>query len=318
MSQDTGRDFDIHMAKSKPLVSIGLIAYNRESTLPDAIRSLLAQSYKNIELIISDDASSDDTSRISREFARKDKRVKFYRQKVNIGLPHNSNFVLSKAKGLYFMWASDDDMWEKDFIKTLLILLQKHEAAGLAMCNFDLYNEQSRKKVRMKYPVYQEGIELLTSYLRLTPLLVWGLFRTSVLRKAGGFHTDSRPILHWGSDNVTVFRTLLISGFCFTRKCLWQKRDSGHALNPNEGIKDFFQSKDIRKRTFRYIVYPVMFLYDYFAFIRHGLSSPFSSVEKIKLSFESTTWLMRVNIDFMRTLFGGLTYLFSRLFLRRR
>lgn len=305
------------MAKSKPLVSIGLIAYNRELTLPDAIKSLLAQSYKNIELIISDDASSDDTSRISREFARKDRRVKFYRQKKNIGLPHNSNFVLAKAKGEYFMWASDDDMWEKDFIKTLVSLLEKYQNAGLAMCNFDLYNESSRKKVRMNYAAYQNGVPLLTSYLRFTPLIVWGLFRTSMLRKAGGFHTDSRPILHWGSDNVTVFRTLLISGFCFTRKCLWQKRDSGHALNPNEGIKSFFNSEDIRKRTFRYMAYPIMFLYDYFAFFRYGLLSAFSSTEKITLSVESTVWLLRVNIDFMRTIFSGLASLFRRPFVRR-
>jgi len=306
------------MAKSKPLVSIGLIAYNRESTLPDAVRSLLAQSHRNIELIISDDASSDNTPNISRAFSRKDKRVTFYRQKKNLGLPHNSNFVLSKAKGIYFMWASDDDMWEKDFIKTLVLLLEKYQNAGLSMCNFDLYNERSRKKVRMNYPVYQNGVSLITSYLRFTPLIVWGLFRTSLLREAGGFHTDSRPILHWGSDNVTVFRTLLISGFCFTRKCLWQKRDSGYGLNPNEGIKNFFSSEDIRKRTFRYLVYPVMFLYDYFAFIRYGSASEFSFVEKTKLMIESNRWLLRVNIDFMRTLFGGLTYLFSRLFLRQR
>ncbi len=306
------------MKKNIPLVSIGLIAYNRAQTLRPAIKSLLRQSYKNIEIIISDDASTDKSAAVAETFAKKDKRIRLFRQKKNIGLPHNSNFVLNKAAGEYFMWAADDDTWHKDFIKILVNELVSHPSAGLAMCNFDLYTAKVRKKVRMNYPSYSSGIPFLRSYLKETPLLVWGLFRTKLLRKAGGFFVDGRPFLSWGSDNVTVFKVLLISGFCFTKKCLWQKRDSGHALKPFQGILDFFHSEDIRKRVYRYMAYPIMFLFDYFAFIRSIHQSSYKSWEKWNLFMESTQWLLRVNLHFMSTLFQGLRHVFFSLFSKQQ
>lgn len=304
------------MSKYKPLVTIGLIAYNRSRTLGYAIQSLLSQSYKEIELVISDDASTDDTASLAREFSKKDKRIRFYRQKKNLGLPHNSNFVLSKARGKYFMWAADDDTWHPSFIETLVNCLERHSKAGLAMCNFDLYNNEHTKRVRMEYPRYSEGVSLVLAYLSTTPLLVWGLFRTKVLLLAGGFHTDSRPILRWGSDNVTVFRVLLASGFCFERRCLWHKRDSGFALDPVKGVLRFFSSEDIRKRVFRYLTYPIMFFYDYIAFLRYSLSSSYSIGGKVKLVGASTAWFLRVTADFIYTLLRGLFFALSSLFLK--
>src|SRR5262249_32325356 len=101
------------------LVSIGLPTYNRADLLKRAVDSLLGQTYQNIELIISDNCSSDGTQRVCQEYAAKDRRVRYHRQKENIGLLAIASFVLREARGEYFMWPSDDDWWDPRFIEYL-------------------------------------------------------------------------------------------------------------------------------------------------------------------------------------------------------
>src|SRR5581483_12411158 len=106
------------MKNTDPLVSIGLPVYNGKH-LREALNSLQSQTYKNIEIIISDNASTDSTAKICRTYLR-DSRIKYIRQKANIGAAKNFNFVLSKAKGEYFMWAAGDDVWNENYIKLLM------------------------------------------------------------------------------------------------------------------------------------------------------------------------------------------------------
>ena len=106
-----------------PLVSIGMPVYNSESTLDKVIESIILQDYQNIELIISDNASSDDTEKICRLFAQKDSRIKYFRSKQNLGPLSNLQFVLSESKGEYFMWAAGDDIRTLGFISANLNVL---------------------------------------------------------------------------------------------------------------------------------------------------------------------------------------------------
>ena len=140
----------MHMnQKNYPLVSIGVLSYNRQDVLLQAIRSLLAQTYPHIEIIISDDASSDDSSAICQSYANKYANITLYSQKHNLGIPGNSNFVLSKAKGTYFMWASNDDLWHKNYIANLVSLLESNPDADLAMSNYYLLRVK-----KSSFPIY--------------------------------------------------------------------------------------------------------------------------------------------------------------------
>lgn len=98
-------------------MSIGMPVYNCSSTLAAAIESILAQSYVNFELILSDNASSDDTPDICRYFSSIDSRVKFHRQPVNVGGILNFNYVLSNSIGDFFMWAAGDDIRSSTFLE---------------------------------------------------------------------------------------------------------------------------------------------------------------------------------------------------------
>jgi glycosyltransferase involved in cell wall biosynthesis len=93
----------------RPLVSIGLPVYNGAPFLRGAIESLLGQSYTNLELLISDNASTDGTAAIASEYAARDSRVRYFRQPSNIGAPRNWNFVGTRARGHYMKWASAND-----------------------------------------------------------------------------------------------------------------------------------------------------------------------------------------------------------------
>lgn len=103
-----------------PQVSIGMPVYNGEPFIREALDSLLAQTFTDFELIISDNASTDGTEAICRDYAAKDKRIRYVRQAENRGAAANFQFVLDEAVGEYFMWAAADDVWDRQWIAALL------------------------------------------------------------------------------------------------------------------------------------------------------------------------------------------------------
>ena len=86
------------MKRKFPLVSIGMSVYNGEKYIRQTLNSLLNQTYKNFELIISDNASTDETKKICEEYAKREKKIKYIRQKENMGATYNFKFVLEQAK----------------------------------------------------------------------------------------------------------------------------------------------------------------------------------------------------------------------------
>lgn len=101
-------------------VIVGMPVFNGEEFIEAAIESILSQSHQNLELLISDNASTDRTESICRAFQAVDSRVNYFRQKENIGVLKNYQFLLKKAADSYFMWACADDVWSKDWISLLL------------------------------------------------------------------------------------------------------------------------------------------------------------------------------------------------------
>jgi glycosyltransferase involved in cell wall biosynthesis len=108
-------------------VSIGMPVYNGGKSLRTALNSLLSQTYRDFELIISDNASSDQTESICREYLKTDERIKYFRQKKTTYVNTNFQIVLDQSVGEYFMWAAADDYWFPDFIKENLQKLQKND-----------------------------------------------------------------------------------------------------------------------------------------------------------------------------------------------
>ncbi|MGI0023127.1 MAG: glycosyltransferase family 2 protein, partial [Nitrososphaeraceae archaeon] len=111
----------------RPKVSIGLFVYNGEKFIRKRLDSLLEQTFTDFELIISDNASTDFTSAICEEYAKKDKRVRYIHQEKNKGAIWNFIFVLQEAKSDYFVWAAVDDLLSPDFLEKNVKVLESNK-----------------------------------------------------------------------------------------------------------------------------------------------------------------------------------------------
>jgi glycosyltransferase involved in cell wall biosynthesis len=107
-----------------PLVSIGLPVYNGDSYLVQAIESLLGQTFTDFELIISDNASTDDTEQICRRYAARDPRIRYSRNERNIGAGANYNRVFALSTGRYFKWAAHDDLCAPEYLERCVAVLE--------------------------------------------------------------------------------------------------------------------------------------------------------------------------------------------------
>lgn len=108
------------MQSANPLVSIGLPVRNAGKRVVDVVTSVLAQDHPHLELVISDNASTDDTEKVCRELARSDDRIAYHRQAENVGLLNNFVYAIGAAHGEYFRWIGDDDRLEPTFVSQCL------------------------------------------------------------------------------------------------------------------------------------------------------------------------------------------------------
>lgn len=114
------------VAPERPQVSVGMPVYNGEATLRPALESLLEQTYADLEIIVSDNASSDATETICREYAARDPRIRYFRQPANVGAARNFKAVLDRAGAPFFMWAACDDTRSSNFVEVNLAFLKSH------------------------------------------------------------------------------------------------------------------------------------------------------------------------------------------------
>ncbi len=177
--------------KIKGFVSIGLPVYNRAQFLPRIFDVLLSQTYRHIEVIVSDNASDDETERICKEYALRDPRVRYIRQEENMGQLHNFRFVLEEARGEYFMWAYDDDWWAPTYVETMKKALDARPDYGVAMSSYRrVYNDgvlMDEFYFIGKYDItrlgYYDVFKLaLLPGPKVSYFLSFGLFRTALLK----------------------------------------------------------------------------------------------------------------------------------------
>lgn len=171
----------------EPRVSIGMPAYNSAGTIASAIESLLAQTFGDFELIVSDNASTDHTQEVVRELARLDARIKFQRQAINVGANPNYTAVFRPARGEYFKWASSSDWTAPRFLERCIASLEAHPDATVAAPRTRLFTTDPAQ-----FQEYQFDLEILDpspairlyrfrNEMRLNNALN-GLMRTSAVR----------------------------------------------------------------------------------------------------------------------------------------
>jgi glycosyltransferase involved in cell wall biosynthesis len=132
------------MRRLKPRVSIGMPVFNAARYLGQAVDSILAQTYSEFELIISDNASTDGTDEICRAYAAKDSRIRYHRNSTNLGAAPNFNRVFELSSTEYFKWAPHDDMIAPDFLSRCVLVLDENPAVVLCYSRAQIIDEDSR------------------------------------------------------------------------------------------------------------------------------------------------------------------------------
>ncbi|MBS1521297.1 MAG: glycosyltransferase family 2 protein [Bacteroidetes bacterium] len=147
------------MPTQEPLISIALCTYNGEEFLPEQIDSILAQTYKNLEIVIVDDCSTDKTIGIINSYSEKDKRIKLFQNETNLGFNKNFEKALSLTSGEYISISDQDDIWLPEKLQRLLTNIKNN---WLIFSNSSYLGDlkQGRLLNKFKLPKNYKGILL--------------------------------------------------------------------------------------------------------------------------------------------------------------
>jgi glycosyltransferase involved in cell wall biosynthesis len=233
-----------------PLVSVGLPVRNGARYLREALDDLLGQSFEDWELVISDNASTDETPAIAQDYAGRDRRIRYHRNERDLGALANANWTLELAAGHYFALAAHDDRHAPDFLARSVAALEADADAVLAYGRCErigpagetLAYDESRRGWTGPAGEFYPGDHDLEQPLpddpagRFAAVLasgsvdapMHGLFRVDVLRRIGGHCV-------YGSDRLLVARAALEGRFAFIDETLFSYRiHEGSTLHLDE------------------------------------------------------------------------------------
>ena len=228
-----------------PRITIGMPVYQGENFLRAALDSILAQTYQEFELVISDNGSTDATQLICREYADRDSRIRYYRNESNRGAAWNHRHVVELATGEYYKWASHDDQIAPEFLESCVAVLDRDPSVVLVYAKtmfidengapagtydpdttgYDSFHPHVRfgvrtSRIRPPYPFLPQRLEDAHA--------IFGLMRLSALRSIPPFGD------YGASDQLILAQLALIGRFCRLPQYLFFNRD-----HPSRSIRAF-------------------------------------------------------------------------------
>lgn len=216
-----------------PLVTLGLPVYNGEKYVEAAIRGMQAQTWRRLEILISDNASTDRTEVICRRLAAQDPRIRYVRQIHNIGAAANFEYLVRLASGELFAWCAHDDVRLPRFVEACVAELERRPDAVL--CNSQIVFLDSDGRVlpdRLDLNYETRSTTRPDRVKRIIGLFGWteiyGLIRRDALLKA----LPSEQV--WGSDVVLSMKLLMVGEFGKVEEPLFHYRIKDHDPTPQE------------------------------------------------------------------------------------
>lgn len=222
-----------------PRVSVGLPVFNGENFLSSSLETLVAQDFEDLEIIIADNASTDRTEEICREFARKDPRVLYHRNASNIGASGNYNKTFSLARGTYFKWAAHDDECHPAMIRRCVNFLD--EAPDSVTMVYPLAELIDHAGKTLASPLDRIASAHVQPHRRVSHLLwclnmcdpIFGLFRSDYLRQTqliGPF---------FGADYVVLAELAMMGEICELPEVLFRLRaHEKRSMGANKSVRE--------------------------------------------------------------------------------
>jgi glycosyltransferase involved in cell wall biosynthesis len=210
-------------ATRSPRVSLGMAVYNGDAFLEEALRSLLSQTYEDFELIVSDNASTDRTSAICRDYASQDARIVYGRNSVNVGFGPNQNSVISKARGKYFLMTHHDDVRLPTYLEKTIDVLDHDESTVVCYSNTRDIDDEGKLLPRRDPALRWNSSNLRNRFrdaIRMDHICepIFGLTRLDTLRTTR-LHGD-----YADSDRVLLAELVLHGPIQQLQECLFLRR----------------------------------------------------------------------------------------------
>ncbi|MGV2829124.1 glycosyltransferase family 2 protein [Myxosarcina sp. GI1(2024)] len=305
------------MNQDRPLVSIGMPVYNGEQFLATALNSILAQTFRDFELIVSDNGSSDRTEAICRQYAAADPRIRYFREEQNLGAGWNFDRVAELATGKYFKWACHDDLCAPEFLQSCIEILEPDPSIVLAYCQtaivdesgaeiekyedrFDLQSSQATERFKIYRHLVRYGNECHPFH---------GLIRRDVLQQL--LPLGSYP----SSDLVLLGKLALYGKFYEVPSYLFQKRDHpANSWRAHRRFRDRIAWYDPAKKGKLHLT-RWKWLREYIAGIH---TAPLNWQERVNCYLQMVQWLSWNSVWLSKDLLKATAWPFIKLFLNRQ
>lgn len=195
-------------------VTIGVPVYNGAATLRECLECLRNQTFRDIEVLISDNASSDNSAAIAQEFVDRDPRFKLICQSENIGARRNFDGLLEMATTDFFMWRSDDDLSDENFVEVLKASIESNSRARLAAPKVVFLREDGSVKSEHGYPDVSgasRATRIGRTLMGMNPSWIYGLWDRRTLIATLERTSTAYPYL-WAWDPLALFPVVLDEG----------------------------------------------------------------------------------------------------------
>ena len=248
--------------ESKPIVTIGIPTYNRPKGLEKVINDFINQTYDKLEIIISDNFSDDDVQKIGEYYSKKYKYIHYIRQKENIGMYKNFEFVRDKANGYYFTWASDDDEFHKDYI-TKCLDEYRRDPSLILVSPISVVTDNGQEIFKRKHNFDTQGLNVnerikkIANYIRKSHMALVGLYVTEKIRFI--------PVLPiWDSDGRILLEYSTVGHFKMLNNHLVSA--SRPRQYSNKQVKKYILSSGI-KNSFLLMYFDTIYMSMYMSFM---------------------------------------------------
>lgn len=245
-----------------PLVSIGMPVYNEARFVEDSLLSILEQDYPNIEIILSDNGSTDETLSICKRLLSHRSDATINRFDTNMGATENFRFVLEKARGVYFMWASGHDLWAPDYVSRTVAVLEAEPGAVVVFGTSAWIDETGQLLPRHYGYTDTRGLPALSRFFtiyfgNMNPIL--GVIRKSSLDR-------TRPLISIvGADLILLTQLALQGDFVHSPETCWQRREFRHESSHSQKLRryrspDYALTRNPLDRMFPLLRIPLIIL----------------------------------------------------------
>lgn len=250
----------------KPQVSVVMPVYNGASFLSSAINSILQQSLKNIELIVVDDNSADDSVKILKKIAKQDQRLKLILSKVNLGESGAANLAFSHTQAPFIARMDQDDIAHPDRLKKQLTFLRHHLDCIVVGCQTNIIDENDRIIGHKIFPTKHP--QIFKDYIRYQPMLHPGvMIRRSLLPNPQKLWTNQLKSV---DDYLTLFSLLFYGKFANLNEKLMFYRIHTTNNSYQQVREKFINSLIVRFRMIKKYAYPLSLIDLFFILCQTG------------------------------------------------